>query len=183
MELIVTVAVIAILVIVALPTLNEAQARAKVSRSKSDLRTIAGAVELYTVDYQTLPPSNRWGLAPPQLSTPISYLAVGFMEDPFATHLRNTPGYSEQWTTYRYNNWSPNLDWSPADTQYVAGMFDRHGSYWLYSNGPALSGFIVPVPGGTEIGEYDPTNGIISPGRVIRSQKANSQNGYTAPRA
>jgi prepilin-type N-terminal cleavage/methylation domain-containing protein len=49
-ELLIVVAIIAILAAIAVPNLLEAQVRAKVSRSKSDMRTIATGLEAYKTD-------------------------------------------------------------------------------------------------------------------------------------
>ncbi len=71
-ELLIVVAIIAILAAIAVPNFLEAQVRAKVSRVKSDFRTLATAIESYTVDY------NR----PP----------LGFQEcDPAQTSVMGTP--------------------------------------------------------------------------------------------
>ncbi|HPK01464.1 MAG TPA: prepilin-type N-terminal cleavage/methylation domain-containing protein [Candidatus Sumerlaeota bacterium] len=93
-ELLIVVAIIAILAAIAVPNFLEAQTRAKVSRVRSDQRTIGLGLESYFVDYskypnsslfigesnQTVPwqiqPVFRWatvgGLI--ELTTPISYL-------------------------------------------------------------------------------------------------------------
>ena len=49
-ELLIVVAIIAMLAAIAVPNFLEAQARAKVARAKADLRTIATALESYSVD-------------------------------------------------------------------------------------------------------------------------------------
>lgn len=49
-ELLIVVAIIAILAAIAVPNFLEAQVRAKVARVKADMRTVATAVEAYTVD-------------------------------------------------------------------------------------------------------------------------------------
>jgi len=49
-ELLIVVAIIAILAAIAVPNFLEAQTRSKVSRSKSDLRTLAGAMQANLVD-------------------------------------------------------------------------------------------------------------------------------------
>lgn len=58
-ELLIVVAIIAILAAIAVPNFLEAQVRAKVSRAKSDLRTIATAMESYGVDHNVAPPGLR----------------------------------------------------------------------------------------------------------------------------
>ena len=54
-ELLIVVAIIAILAAIAVPNFLEAQVRAKVSRCKADLRTLATAVESYRTDNNTYP--------------------------------------------------------------------------------------------------------------------------------
>ena len=49
-ELLVVVAIISILASIALPNFLEAQTRSKVARVKADLRTLAGAIEMYITD-------------------------------------------------------------------------------------------------------------------------------------
>lgn len=50
-ELLIVVAIIAILAAIAVPNFLEAQVRAKVSRAKTDMRSIATAIEAYRVDH------------------------------------------------------------------------------------------------------------------------------------
>jgi len=52
-ELLIVVAIIAILAAIAVPNFLEAQVRSKVSRSKTDMRTMATALEAYFVDNNT----------------------------------------------------------------------------------------------------------------------------------
>ena len=54
-ELLIVVAIIAILAAIAVPNFLEAQIRAKVSRAKNDLRTLATGIEAYTVDHNKPP--------------------------------------------------------------------------------------------------------------------------------
>jgi prepilin-type N-terminal cleavage/methylation domain-containing protein len=55
-ELLIVVAVIAILAAIAVPNFLEAQTRSKVSRAQNDLRTMALAAQAYMVDNNTFPP-------------------------------------------------------------------------------------------------------------------------------
>ncbi|MBN1477342.1 prepilin-type N-terminal cleavage/methylation domain-containing protein, partial [Candidatus Sumerlaeota bacterium] len=55
-ELLIVVAIIAILAAIAVPNFLEAQTRAKVSRVKADIRSVATALEAYIVDYNMYPP-------------------------------------------------------------------------------------------------------------------------------
>ena len=54
-ELLIVVAIIAILAAIAVPNFLEAQTRAKVSRVKADLRTLATGLESYRVDHNRYP--------------------------------------------------------------------------------------------------------------------------------
>lgn len=55
-ELLIVVAIIAILAAIAVPNFLEAQVRAKVSRAKTDMRSLATALEAYRVDTNHYPP-------------------------------------------------------------------------------------------------------------------------------
>jgi prepilin-type N-terminal cleavage/methylation domain-containing protein len=54
-ELLIVVAIIAILAAIAVPNFLEAQTRSKVSRVKSDLRSVATGIESYRVDHNEYP--------------------------------------------------------------------------------------------------------------------------------
>jgi prepilin-type N-terminal cleavage/methylation domain-containing protein len=92
-ELLIVVAIIAILAAIAVPNFLEAQTRAKVSRVKSDQRSMATAIESYTVDWNR-PPWQTLDMGLPNgffwrplisLSSPISYLSNSFLRDPFGS--------------------------------------------------------------------------------------------------
>ncbi len=106
-ELLIVVAIIAILAAIAVPNFLEAQTRAKVSRAKADMRSMATALESYVIDYNSFPLCNNFAIAgnrAPQgspaadqsprdnvlerLSTPIAYITSAFPADPFATDMR-----------------------------------------------------------------------------------------------
>ena len=63
-ELLIVVAIIAILAAIAVPNFLEAQVRSKVSRAKADMRSTSLAIETYLLDYNTIPPDgndiNNW---------------------------------------------------------------------------------------------------------------------------
>ena len=96
-ELLIVVAIIAILAAIAVPNFLEAQTRAKVSRAKADMRTITTGLETYHIDHGQYPWSNlySWALSfgatannfkptLERLTTPISYLTGGStFRDPF----------------------------------------------------------------------------------------------------
>lgn len=110
-ELLIVVAIIAILAAIAVPNFLEAQIRAKVTRIKADQRTIATAIESYAVDNNKYPIRNAsWATNQPAyapnfnekiyapssptaavgmhvLTTPVSYIG-SLPQDLFATGQR-----------------------------------------------------------------------------------------------
>jgi Tfp pilus assembly protein PilE len=105
--LLIVVAIIAILAAIAVPNFLEAQVRAKVSRVKADMRSVATGLEAYVVDNNKYPPayaanqaeatliapgstwsSQYYTINPPPLrlakvTTPIAYL-TSVPADPFS---------------------------------------------------------------------------------------------------
>src|SRR5690606_7466083 len=94
-ELLIVVAIIAILAAIAVPNFLEAQMRAKVTRVKADKRTIATALESYYVDNNAYPILDLyrqfnhvvdWGggvNGATSLTTPVAYLTTVDYADPF----------------------------------------------------------------------------------------------------
>lgn len=87
-ELLIVVAIIAILAAIAVPNFLEAQTRAKISRSRADMRSIDTTIQTYVIDYNNEPAvdfpspppsgtySNWWGFVGHRLTTPISYIGT-----------------------------------------------------------------------------------------------------------
>jgi type II secretion system protein G len=85
-ELLIVVAIIAILAAIAVPNFLEAQTRAKVSRSKADMRSLTTAIEAYRIDWNDYPSAGQWICGPDAISpvtfnnrlrgctTPVSYI-------------------------------------------------------------------------------------------------------------
>ncbi len=192
-ELLIVVAIIAILAAIAVPNFLEAQTRARVARTDNDLRTIDLAMESYHIDnrgYGISLADNKW--LPPfttyagndnrYLSTPISYLTE-MPPDIFRkiAGLAN-PAY-----------------WIYAGSYTEASVFN-HRLYpkmaWMtWSNGPdqvtcagsyrglkdIMKNESLPIPQlGTQVSpdsgggpafdgmRYDPTNGTVSVGDIYR---------------
>src|SRR6187402_1261155 len=83
-ELLIVVAIIAILAAIAVPNFLEAQTRAKVSRCAADMRSLKTGLESYIVDTNKYPETDYGaGVFPPEpagagmdrLSTPIAYMS------------------------------------------------------------------------------------------------------------
>lgn len=188
-ELLIVVAIIAILAAIAVPNFLEAQVRSKVSRSKSDQRSLATAIESYRVDFNRYPFYGTWTDSPPkvlkQLTTPVAYMS-SIPHDTFkATNYQDWQDY------YIYYNkrddlyinsktggssefWDGNYGGTPAAAGYGKA---KAGSQWgLYGLGPDLIfNWDAKMPrltnicdSGHQAMEYDPTNGTVSGGDIHR---------------
>jgi prepilin-type N-terminal cleavage/methylation domain-containing protein len=101
-ELLIVVAIIGILAAIAIPNFLQAQTRAKVARSKAEMRNVTTAIESYNVDYSHYPnpyihpnaptPLTWYYNVPNSLSTPIDYVSsVESFFDPFSLHQTDDP--------------------------------------------------------------------------------------------
>ncbi len=185
-ELLIVVAIIAILAAIAVPNFLEAQVRSKVSRVKADIRTLATAIESYAVDHNKPPrefSSTRYGDTPvgsgvifpgkvngdhiqAGVSTPIAYITSAFIFDPFVNRDASI-NFDEQ--TFTYQNMGDRLLLTP--TAFWVEAIDFYGAWRMCSIGPDRSFFHPGV--GTPSAQlvYDPTNGTVSQGNIWRSQK------------
>jgi prepilin-type N-terminal cleavage/methylation domain-containing protein len=196
-ELLIVVAIIGILAAIAIPNFLEAQVRAKVSRAKADLRTLATGLEAYAADDNSLPRGNFYQLSTRLnavnacdrglilLSTPIAYVTQGLIEDPFPTdyyagsfdNFVPVPDDDPERIWYKY---------SARDHRGTVGTlgrpdYDRWGSntewFLLQSSGPDRIRFTLGGEDGINPNSpenflrtiYDPTNGTISSGSIYRA--------------
>ncbi|MEQ8819183.1 MAG: prepilin-type N-terminal cleavage/methylation domain-containing protein [Sumerlaeia bacterium] len=170
-ELLITVAIIAILAAIAVPNFLEAQTRAKVSRAQADMRSIGTALETFRVDWNRYPPEyvpNGFGIKNDDLpnmlrlvplTTPISYM-TSVPRDPFNN---GDDQWSQEGSTYHYTARNDPRPFSaPADSPFWTS---RPGYFWNnLSYGPDSTN-----EGWQNIQHtYDPTNGTISTGNVLR---------------
>lgn len=183
-ELLIVVAIIAILAAIAVPNFLEAQTRSKVSRVKADMRSIATAIEAYRVDTNYYPPdgddlafsnplppafdySMQVRLRP--ITTPVAYISAlptdvfninppdqNFM-DPMYLFFPHEPPYTFIYLTlgsYFGSN-------TPPIPQPINN--GNPTNYTILSVGPdqTFSSLFGTV-------HYDPTNGTVSSGDVLR---------------
>ncbi len=198
-ELLIVVAIIAILAAIAVPNFLEAQTRAKVSRAKSDMRTLATAIESYYVDNNKFPlaivdapyaptyaAANRRYCLLVTLTSPIAYI-TSFPVDAFEGDYRGSILPDDARIYYDYRRTYLDTVSGQTTLQQIAtglgfNVNEQPTSWLLYSPGPDKEQNIntklankgtVPVSGfGDPLGTwpyYDPTNGTISWGDVIRS--------------
>ncbi len=191
-ELLVSVAIIAILAAIAVPNFLEAQTRAKVSRVKADLRTLATAIEAYYVDYNRYVWNDGvFNVVPKELSTPLAYLTSTKLIDPFSDK-ENDPVHGELARYYTYmlivhysevNAYLASGHGAPVEAVdapgFNPGAFRRYGGWRLASNGPDRKYQILGAPAdpfnpnpavlqGADV-PYDPTNGTVSKGNLLRT--------------
>ena len=187
-ELLIVVAIIAILAAIAVPNFLEAQTRSKISRVRTDHRAIAVAIEAYTTDHNNPPPGDMvardylgitdypemeyWGYA--FMTTPIAYIASVPL-DPFATGRLEKPTPS-QYTCFKVLKDLPSAGWTSANSRIAFGF----GYTWcLSSDGPLYSAeghatITFPDPIGQIRLCYDATNGTKSYGFILRTNKGES---------
>jgi len=189
-ELLIVVAIIAILAAIAVPNFLEAQTRAKVSRMKADMRSTATALEAYAVDYNKYPPdwlernmagyppAERWEYSTKEtfkpLTTPVAFLTSAEAtrdifqdQEPFNPSLPGTFGY-----LLYVNYWPPG---AVADAFNEGQGVYREGkriSWVLASFGPdqenSAQNMGKPINLWPVTASYDPTNGTISLGDIAR---------------
>jgi prepilin-type N-terminal cleavage/methylation domain-containing protein len=204
-ELLIVVAIIAILAAIAIPNFLEAQVRSKVSRAKTDMRTIATAMEAYCVDCGHYPlivaPNSPYALTGggaingPSvfepgvaqavssrfiwLTTPMAYITSVF-RDPFinpAVKFAYAPdgSISSFYETYDYvdaRSLSPSGiiggtraagACSGAEWQVVSAGPDKKNCF----GGGCMTGNYT-MQCHEEGCDYDPSNGTISKGDIVR---------------
>ena len=201
-ELLIVVAIIAILAAIAVPNFLESQTRAKVARVKMDLRTIALALETYGAQSNQYPPNDGvYNVTPVELSTPVAFLTQTRLLDPF-TERDYDPVYGDLARQYTYDKIVTGEQWQrmidrgethmPAQEavdspQWNPGALAKYGLWRLVSNGPDrvyldpsfVFGSDPLDPNGVLQGSdvpYDPTNGTASAGNILRTQRSAASN-------
>lgn len=194
-ELLIVVAIIAILAAIAVPNFLEAQTRAKVSRVKSDMRSIATALESYCVDNNKYPPNdenastldengvNNLGGSPftkigggymayaGRITTPIAYM-TSVPKDIFDYR---SPAWAATFTSDTFG-WDLFEYWADYEPPFPPvtdppstfnQLFPGVNKWLLWSWGPDRDPNQGPDFGLNTI--YDPTNGTISRGNIYRA--------------
>jgi len=199
-ELLIVVAIIAILAAIAVPNFLEAQVRAKVSRGKTDMRSMATVLEAYQIDWNHYVPDHTTGerlfrpdLVPKLvlfvLTTPVAYMtsvpkSAFVHKDPRTEQPKETPKgaqpdeyfyVGESWTLggialvdgakdngkrWAFVCWGPDRVWNGGE--YLIFGEDVVNQVGVMDS-PDVWG-VVPYGGSI----YDPTNGTVSYGDVVR---------------
>ena len=174
-ELLIVVAIIAILAAIAVPNFLEAQTRAKISRVKSDMRSMATATEAYRVDNTQYP---AWGLPyyemgnimwvtrQMRLTTPIAYI-TSLASDPFRSrHAVNPRGNYDYVVTQFFTEALGNTYWCTQDS--TMPLVDFFVQVYMRSWGPDQIQQLPDEDGnGWHLNQaYDSSNGTKSRGEI-----------------
>lgn len=177
-ELLIVVAIIGILAAIAVPNFLNAQIRARVAKSQSDIRSLATAIQSYRLDSNFYPVRPGWmdeRYIP--LTTPIAYMA-SIPLDPFNPDPTNTSrgakdgsnryGNYDYWTRYWANGSTLGGDYWGAKTAFPKGKYE----WQLRGFGPMqtwIPNLVYPA-GHPRVGEYvdyNSSNGLKSDGNII----------------
>ena len=198
-ELLIVVAIIAILAAIAVPNFLEAQTRAKVSRQVANMRTVIVAIEMYTIDNNVIPlctndapgagspatgvfgpnPNGTW-LPEEQWKV---YPGFETAADGLTTPIEYITSVAPLEDIFRFGHNFPSplarqmmylpSNWYGNSTRVLQS--NRYGAWVLRSAGPdtyyqnSMAGDYGA--GGWNLASYDPTNGTVSFGDIYRSQK------------
>ncbi len=170
-ELLIVVAIIGILAAIAVPNFINAQTRAKVARTRADMRAVADALRSYELDFQRVPPMSdrntgfRHYRIPSFLTTPVSYIGslpgdeFQVDEDPFG--IVDTMSVFKR---LRYHNVKMLVDQNDVvDIPVTVVDLEVFGRWRLISVGPDRS-----YQGYTR---YNTSNGVISRGDVYLTER------------
>ena len=186
-ELLIVVAIIAILAAIAVPNFLEAQLRAKVSRVRTDMRSLATALEAYFVDWNHYPYFDGYGLPPRyneivyrliSLTTPVAYMTSVDFRDPFLAGGSNA--YQDGVTRYYYNyrNHEYFATTTPTGEPFVVPVWilNSIGPDMTPNQGLHAEMWARGFPSTLEV--YDPTNGSVSAGDMPRTGGATQFKAY-----
>lgn len=164
-ELLIVVAIIAILAAIAVPNLLEAQIRAKTARVKNDLRTVATALEIFAVDNGHYPLVG--------IEETVGRMLTTVPKDIFPT--RATSGEVFSSLPYRYMNFTVAPDVIDQVAAAVAGdwaIFSVGPDMQLYNNSSGDESLRIRI-----FRDYDPTNGSVSQGNIFRTRARTNEFG------
>jgi len=162
-ELLIVVAIIAILAAIAVPNFLEAQVRSKVSRTKADIRSLATAIEAYATDSNAYPvdgsrtpdgqaywyvaggPTIVGGVA--GVTSPVAYITSVKLLDPFrlvedasaakASDMPDSQYFDESdYRRYRYINHKYTYGANSTLLPYLTTYEEVYGKWRLVGLGP-----------------------------------------------
>lgn len=174
-ELLIVVAIIAILAAIAVPNFLESQTRAKVARVKNDIRTVVTGLEAYRVDHNRYPPcGNEANFFDGAVGLKFITTPVAFVNDAAITDLyvgkKSADQLDRELPFFSYGSRTHDDDWAsfpdiPGQPMWFIvaskGPNLLTQNYWDAIETDDTEAFLNT--------NYDPTNGIISDGNIYRS--------------
>lgn len=174
-ELLIVVAIIGVLAAIAVPNFLNAQLRAKIARTDSDLKALSTAIDSYFIDNNKHPPNfSHLTVDLKSLTTPVSYIASVSFRDIFKAEQGNTGNNKESYLYFNYfyepkgpGNWINAINRPDLSTK----------GYCLSSWGPdrwqdAIEWLYVLNKDGNPYGArslaYNASNGLVSKGDIGR---------------
>ena len=186
MEVAILLVIVSVLVAIAVPNFRAAEIKSKVALAKGQLNVLALALESYNVDNLTYPPtsytnpptspeaddggSNRtsyFTLKP--LTTPIAYVAK-IPEDPFAD-VQMIPSYDQGYGRYGHTNAAYSYRNTKGSNQLTFPAYKQYDQEWVLGSVGPDRDYDSWGTGKDNLKFYDPTNGVISNGDILRMQR------------
>ncbi len=177
-ELLIVVAIIGILAAIAVPNFMNAQIRAKVAATESNLRVVATALEMYRTDHNSYPPMYAYGgtfndyagFIP--LTTPVAYLSSGeSTNDPFARKEKRHEAKTTDNTYDQKFEYTPRKNGQGASVPALVNI--PSDIYFLEGVGPDTIDSIPGTPNypdrPSRFAPYDASNGLLSNGDIYRA--------------
>lgn len=170
-ELLIVVAIIGILAAIAVPNFLNAQLRAKIAGSQSDLRIFVDAMLQYHLDNNSYHAHRDGAVQHFPLTTPVAYLN-GFLKDRFQAHpnMNLAPGFEASFSFYHWIPRRTHTDlWRANGRTTHPSVVAAHRT----RNGGLVDGW---GPAGIRGGPpYDPSNGLLSQGGFFRAVPSGNQ--------
>ena len=173
-ELLIVVAIIGILAAIAVPNFLNAQVRAKIARTQSDMKSLGTALEMYRLDQNDYPSWHN-AIAPGRgdythpneirfyrLTTPVSYIA-SVPRDPFATYANQADFDTWGWAYDYVNNYAGDHAGGWGHVWRLNSWGPDNMNNW----GGQRDGQCIPGVGGHPNFVYQTSNGLNSYGDVV----------------
>jgi prepilin-type N-terminal cleavage/methylation domain-containing protein len=175
-ELLIVVAIIAILAAIAVPNFLEAQTRSKVSRCAADMRSIRTAIESYVVDTNKYPETDLgpWkggsiGIGLIRCTTPIAYI-TSIPKSPFKEsgilpqgigYAPGKPHYANEMNCYLYvraQSIPGDGDTPDSNANQIDDNYELDRIYYVSQNASLVANNAVRTSGFWELKSVGPNN-------------------------
>ncbi|MBD3265200.1 prepilin-type N-terminal cleavage/methylation domain-containing protein [bacterium] len=171
-ELLIVVAIIGILAAIAVPNFLNAQIRAKVANTQSDMRSLHTALEQYRIDNNMYPPTpstagNLRYARLAKLTSPVPYMSTVPL-DPFRKGVNPNAGEVYRPENSAYPLWEPEYADARRDSGQLRHLDDQKSAYGKFLLHGACPDSDYEAAEGTAMVYYDSSNGIKSSGDWYR---------------